>query len=57
MTTPTLRERLARIEIQLDRMETLFTNHLHTHAKYTYLAFATLLGMIVTLILMLIKLG
>ena len=51
-----LGERMAQIEGQLDRMENMFTNHLHTHAKYTCLAFTTLIGMIATLILMLVKL-
>lgn len=53
----TNRELLIEIKTKLDELEKQFSNHLATHQKYTFLAFSTLIGMIVTLSLVLIKLG
>ena len=50
-------ELLIRMDVKLDELKLDFDNHLKTHAKYTYLALATALGMIVSMILFFIKSG
>ena len=46
---------LVKIDTKLNILNTNFNNHLNTHAKYTYLAFSTLLGTIITLAIFIIK--
>jgi hypothetical protein len=51
----TNKELLVEIKTKLEMLEKQFSNHLATHTKYTYFAFATLIGMITTFLLVLIK--
>lgn len=43
------------IDIKLQELKKQFENHLRHHATYTYLAFATMLGLIGTLTMLIIK--
>ena len=49
------RELLIEIKTKLDELEKQFSNHLSTHAKYTYLAFTSLIGVLITLLFVLTK--
>lgn len=59
MSELTIKERLARIEQLLEDhiaySDKQFSNHLSEHRKYTYLAFSSLIGVVITLVLVLIK--
>lgn len=48
-------ELLIEMEQDLKFLRRDFENHLAHHAKYTYLAFSTLIGMVITLIILIIK--
>jgi len=55
MTEDERNELLIRMDVKLDELKNDFDNHLKTHAKYTYLALTTALGMIISLILVLMN--
>jgi len=48
-------EILIKMDVTLEELKKDFENHLKTHAKYTYLALTTALGMIISLILVLMN--
>lgn len=50
-------ERLAIIETIVKELKQDFDNHLEHHRRYTYFAFTTSIGLIITLIVLLLKLG
>lgn len=50
MDNETDHDLLIQMDVKLDELKLQFTNHLKHHATYTYLAFATMLGLIGTLI-------